>query len=441
MLLRLRFANHASFAPDGDDLHELSWVATRGSDHPDHPRDLPGLAERALPVVALYGGNASGKSNALAAIETFRWHVVHSYPDLKPGDRLKWTPFKLDATSLTTPTTFDADLVVGGVRYRYGFRATADAVLAEWLHAWPNGRQQVWFEREGPDPATWRFGPHWRFAGGSRADLVQRAGDNRLLLSVAGTDKHPMVEPIYLAIAAISRRPTETIAYQFMLFPGSPLLDETRRPQLEALLRAADVGAASYRIVSGRRRLLERASDDGLSAEQVSQIASSFERHGEPQQLLLLHRSADGDGRLLEPEEESDGTRALVNLLHYALVALRDGSLLLVDELDRALHTRLAAELVRLFTSPDSNPHGAQLLLTTHDNGLLDVLRRDEIVFVDKDNAGCSTLTPASDFHLHKRDSARALYESGRLGGVPRVTSMSRALRTRLPVEGADGEA
>jgi AAA15 family ATPase/GTPase len=172
----------------------------------------------------------------------------------------------------------------------------------------------------------------------------------------------------------------------------------------------------------------------------VMHVPANVERRGDPHQLLLLHRSADGEGRLLEPEEESDGTVVLLNFLHHALSALEAGSLLLVDELDRALHTRLAAELVRLFTSPDSNPHGAQLLLTTHDNGLLDVLRRDEVVFVDKDDAGRSTLTPASDFHLHKRDSARALYEAGRLGGVPRVTSMSRALRARLPVEGADGE-
>ena len=118
---------------------------------------------------------------------------------------------------------------------------------------------------------------------------------------------------------------------------------------------------------------------------------------------------------------QSKGTRTLITLLIPALEALAAGSVLVVDELDTSLHPGLARAFVSLFSKPESNPHGAQLVFSTHDVTLLNsgLLRRDEIWMADKDRQGASRFVPLSDFKLRSRDDIERAYRNGRVGGVP----------------------
>ncbi len=116
-------------------------------------------------------------------------------------------------------------------------------------------------------------------------------------------------------------------------------------------------------------------------------------------------------------------------MLDAALGALAAGALLVADELDLCLHPRLSKAVVELFTDSDSNPHGAQLLFSTHNEALLNAMRRDSIVFVDKDpQTGASSLTPLSDFTTRKRDDIRRAYAEGRFGGVPVIGDLAGAV-------------
>ena len=120
-------------------------------------------------------------------------------------------------------------------------------------------------------------------------------------------------------------------------------------------------------------------------------------------------------------DSESKGTRTLLSLLIPTLEALAQGSLLVIDELDTSLHPDLARAFVSLFNKEDSNPHGAQLVFSTHDVTLLGsgLIRQDEIWMTDKNREGASEFTPLTDFKLRSRDDIERAYRHGRFGGVP----------------------
>jgi AAA15 family ATPase/GTPase len=115
-------------------------------------------------------------------------------------------------------------------------------------------------------------------------------------------------------------------------------------------------------------------------------------------------------------------------LLEYAapvLNTLERGGLLVVDEVDSSLHPLLTAHLIKMFQEPSTNPHGAQLLLTTHDASLLgrrggeDILKRDQVWFVEKNEYGESALFPLSDFKPRQEENRERRYLGGSYGAVP----------------------
>ena len=187
MLIEFRVENHRSLR----DEQVLTMEAGRvGDDDDPRPRRVSGYAESLLPVAVLYGANASGKSNVLTALAFMRDAVILSHRSWTPDggvprDRFAWGP-KRDEPSL-----FEVSFLLEGVRYQYGFVASDDRFLEEWLHAWPNGKKQVWFERE--DDA-FKFGEHLR---GENKLIGGFTRDNALFLSAAAQLKHPQLTPIF----------------------------------------------------------------------------------------------------------------------------------------------------------------------------------------------------------------------------------------------------
>jgi AAA15 family ATPase/GTPase len=124
-------------------------------------------------------------------------------------------------------------------------------------------------------------------------------------------------------------------------------------------------------------------------------------------------------------DDESHGTKVWLSYLGPVLDALSSGTLLIVDEIDTSLHPRLSAELVGLFRSTETNPHGAQMIFTSHDVSLLgrrhdeDILGRDEVWFVEKDRSGATNLYGLADFKPRKDENTERRYLSGSYGAVP----------------------
>jgi len=143
MLIEFRVANHRSLR----DEQVLTMEAGRVGDESDpRPRHVPGYSESLLTVASLYGANASGKSNVLAALAFMQEAVLMSHRLWSPDEGLPRDPFAWGPRR-SEPSLFEVTLLIGRVRYQYGFQASDDCFLEEWLYAWPLGKKQVWFER------------------------------------------------------------------------------------------------------------------------------------------------------------------------------------------------------------------------------------------------------------------------------------------------------
>jgi uncharacterized protein len=421
MLIEFRVKNHRSLR----DEQVLTMEAGRlGPDSDDRPRHVVGSPTKILPACALYGPNASGKSNLLSALRFMRDAVFESQrvwePDLGvPRDPFAWGPSKAE------PSIYDITIIIESTRFRYGFVATDDRFFEEWLYAWPSGKKQMWFER---DDNGIKFGD---FLKGENKLIEEHTRPNALFLSTAVQLKHQQLQPIftwfrqasffgqipkrrqlrYKGMLTFDRVPVEFVLERLLeddsrsteqqatLFPGNEsLLDRFRN-----LLRNADFGIVDLRV---------RESEPGEGARRKAR------------NVQLKHQS-DSDDAWLPLEEESSGTQTVFRLGWPILDTLRSGGLIIVDELESSLHPVLAQKLVRLFNEPSTNPHNAQLIFTTHDTNLLGttlgepVIRRDQVWLTEKNNEGATELYPLTDYKPRKAENLERGYLQGRYGAIP----------------------
>ena len=386
-LLRFGVENHGSIRDEA----EISFVSTAQGDEPAWriPSGLRLARYGVLPVLGIYGANASGKSSLLDALWNLREFVARSFTDLGPTADIPGNPW----VASTGATQYELDFVMAGVRYQYGVAFTRQAVQREWLDAWPERQPRALFTRE---QQVISFGPSVR---GLKKPIEAATRPNASLLAAAAQFNHPQLLQVYEAISdGIRYRRAEHGAHGVPLFtPDSPLLSERHHPTVRRLLKAADVGVCD------------------LAARPVK----APEREGSWHEIRLTHQTDAGRVEFA-PAQESDGTHAFLVRLSDILDVLVEGGVLLYDEFDTSLHPDLCAALLGLFTNPRANVQGAQLIFTTHDRDLLSALRRDEVILTEKDASGATQVVSAADFRdLKKRDDLRRVHSEGRLGGVP----------------------
>ncbi|GAA0378211.1 hypothetical protein Acor_44270 [Acrocarpospora corrugata] len=417
MLLSFRVANHRSLR------EEQQLLLTPAYDE----QDAPGEERLAVPVVAIFGSNASGKSNVLDAIRYMAYVVRWSFRENEPGGGLRRNPFALNGAE---PSSYVVDLSIDGVRYTYGFAVDDAAVIEEWLYSYPLKRERKIFERNG---SHFTYGVDTPDSIKSLQELVE---PNVLLLSVGARARQEILRPVYGWFAAHRFRSPSVNMNRGVLTNklgslGAPELQE----RIANLMRAADTGIADFEIV------------EETDEELASRVARRQRLGGDltPQrQTRLLFRHVCGGGEFTLPlHEESEGTQQMFQLAISVLPVLEYGSVLLADELDASLHTYLSAKLIQLFQDPVTNPRGAQLIFATHDSALLgrvqgrDVLRRDQIWFTEKSEDGGTQLFPLTDFKPRKEDNRERRYLTGRYGAVPNVDDnlFMTALATRVDSE------
>jgi AAA domain, putative AbiEii toxin, Type IV TA system len=399
MLLRFRTANVRSLR----DEQELSFVVPAGEES-DAARTTPlsdGKKLEIYPVIGVFGANASGKSNVITALKKMKSAVMDSYG--------RWTsyngipdrePFVLDAESAGQSTFYEADFVLDdGVRWTYGFELGDRRVEAEWLHAYPRGRRQVWLDRDASRENAYEF-PGDRIQ--DRARLARTTRPNALLLSRAASDNHPQLSRIYDWFRSNLWDITpETELRARENYTAEQLLDARKSDRVRELLKVADLGI------------------QGAEVER---------RPGSKAPVARLLHGGDRDSAVaLDWAKESFGTRSWFALIGPLLLALDSGAVLLIDELDASLHPKFASEVVRLFQAPWSNPKGAQLLFTSHDASLLKsprggrLLEPGQIWLTEKDKRGATELYPLSDFSPTPEEDLADSYLAGAYGAVPNV--------------------
>ncbi|MBB5958691.1 hypothetical protein FHS29_005300 [Saccharothrix tamanrassetensis] len=425
MLIRFEVANFRSIL----DPVEFSMVAV-DRDRPE-ARPVPSLNESLLPVAAIYGPNASGKSNVVAAFDWLATAVRHS---LRLWDeQIPVEPFAFAGGSELS-SEFTVESIISGVRYEYVVELDQHRVRYEGLFHYPEKKRRRVFEREGEDLKLQRGLGH---LSGTRELLTPRT----LALTIARRFDEPLVSDFYRDLTRTQVRGLRSRNRQFPLSPGMSrptrawFDDSSERTQLplpgldDALKSAQEDRAQALAML----RMADLGIDDVvIEGEHFAPAADGGRDPGSRRRIRLVHRTAD-ERVPFELEDESEGTRTWYRLIGPVLTALRHGSLLLFDELDASLHPTLSAQLIGLFHDPKTNPEGAQLIFTSHDTSLLNHLNRDEVWLTEKTEKGTTRLGALAEFageRVRKSQNLENAYLHGRFGALPDVdrTEVLRAL-------------
>jgi AAA15 family ATPase/GTPase len=414
MLVEFRVENHRSIREE----QVFTMEADRGDKAvDDRPRDVIGSTSPLLPLAALYGANASGKSNILDAIHFVRLAVLHSHRNWDPAGGVPRNPFAWDGWP-EKPSLFEQTIISNGIKLQLGFVVDDTQILEEWLYAWPKGRKQIWYEREWDDGQyRYHYGDHLK---GERKIVEEVTRPNALFLSAAAQHGIQQITSIYEWFWDLR---TINLQHQRHAFHH-----HTADTWLSAALARTDLVDKDKNEVNAKRLEtfldLIRAADVG--------ITNIKKDPANPGSYLFRHRHSASE-RWLAFDEESDGTKNLIWRSQPLLDALWSGGLVIVDELERSLHPLLAQRIVDLFQNPESNPNHSQIIFTTHDTNLLagmagaPSLRRDQVWLTEKSRDDATHLLPLSSYKPRKAENLERGYLMGRYGGIPITTSMRGA--------------
>lgn len=412
MLVEFRVKNFRSLR----DEQVLSLVASKDKSLRDtHTQDtgIPAVPFL-LRSVAIYGANASGKSNLIKALQYMRGVVIESATLIKPGQTYKVQPFRLDADSASHPTEFETTFILDGIRHQYGFAMTQTRIVSEHLLVYKAFKPQRWFERQydvKQDKDVYEFGPALK---GPKHTWENATRPNSLFLSMAAQLNSEALRSIFdwFANHLVIFNEANQLAPQFSIMA---LKNDVMRKEICEFLSSADISIADIDVVT--RKVAGQAMRFDFAAGKTEVHPEEIEEHS-----LRFHHATENGKAIFEFEDESNGTRNLLALSGPVLDILRKGLTLLIDELDTSLHTLLVRELVGMFHRPEVNTGGAQLIFTTHDTSLLDapdLFRRDQVWLVEKDRDQASSLAALSDFSPRKNEAIERGYLLGRYGGVP----------------------
>jgi predicted ATPase len=411
MLLEFRVRNFRSIR----DEQALSLVAAQSDKGLAATHLVPtGLkaSPHAVRSTVVYGPNASGKSTLLFALNYLRAMVAESATVVQPGQTYNVQPFRLDARSADQPVAFEISFLVDGVRHQYSFAMTAQRIVSEQLMVWRTSKPTQWFSRRLEDSGETYDYEFSAYLTGPRKLWQESTRANALFLSTAAQLNSDLLGPVFRwLVQSIVVLPAGAVVDH--AFTTALLESAEGRAAIRDFLTTADITIADVQAVP--RKALRRQF-----LFQPGGVAQARQEEGEFLFPVFEHRTAQGVATF-ELHEESEGTQRLFSLAAPVLDVLKHGRVLVVDELDRSLHTLLVRRLIGMFHDPVLNAAGAQLIFSTHDTSLLDykLFRRDQIWFTEKDESQATRVYPFTDFGPRKREAWELGYLMGRYGAVP----------------------
>jgi uncharacterized protein len=442
MLIQLTIENFLSFR---DEVTFSMVGLSSDRQHADRLiEDAAGKGRPVLSIAAIYGANAAGKSNLIKALIFAKELILEG---TRSNRSIPVSTFKLGDYS-KKPSKFEFIFTHQDARYSYGFKLNREQILEEWLHTIPAGKKKevMYFERVTSSdkkttvdygvPLTGRSSKRKQFlefiAEGTRpnqlllteaidrnvedlepvsnwfgeiltiimADSIFASLEGTILSNISFTDF--LSEFLKLAGTGIDKVGGGTVELDFdRHFPGMPKIERDKLLHKISESHANSVWMIENNI--GKQHLLLK-DEDGL----IKVI-----------QLVTQHRHENGSLVDFTMPEESEGTQQLINLIPALFLLQEEEKVIFIDELDRRLHPLLS----RLFVKTVINYRGKnnQFVFTTHDTNLLDLelLRRDEIWFVEKDRQGSSSLYSLAEFKTRPDLKIEKGYLNGRFGAIP----------------------
>lgn len=421
MLINFTFENHKSFRNTQQFTMELDDVQGCWR--------VPGVS----PVAAVYGANASGKSNFLDAI-VFLSNLLRNGFSSDGAAQISVTPFLLDASSGNVNTVLFIEVLADdGTRYKYHIELNADEIVYESLSAYKSNRPSLLFERESVDSddaskknQSISFGASLQ---GPKKQVWSITRPNVPFLSAAAVSGNQMLTQAYEAIAkSISLYPARAYRSELARIKEHFAADDSVAFKLKKLIRCADFGIVDIRLTEGEldeevlKLVEEREADPQVRQSLLDQFRKVY-----ASDLVFKHEGKLGS-TWMPSRMESEGTIAALAFLSAMIRVLESGKTALVDEVDQSLHPLLVRELVKIFVDPETNPKQAQLIFTTHDVSLINagsldrVLERDQVWLSQKDDSGISELIPITAYSPRKEDNLGRNYMNGVYDGLPLIT-------------------
>ena len=432
MIISFAIENWMSFR----DKVTFSMLATRERQHNSRVSRLRKYQTRILPIAAIYGGNAAGKSNFFKALQFVQTLVVRgSAIDSLIGVE----PFQLNEKESKKPTRFIFELLIDEGIYEFDFSVTRTVVVEEKLVLIKKASEKVLYHR---DTGNIKFAPS--LSEDLFLNFAYRGTrDNQLFLTNSVSQKLDIFRPVYNWFKNTLQLIGPDSAFNFI-----ELYFDENHPHydtMHGILRQLDLGISrlageevpfdNIPLPAAYAREITESIKENIKENkgircQIQAIGDRYVVYRKQnrliaKKLITYHPKADGNEVKFGINQESDGSQRVLDLLP-AFVEQGTASsknVLVIDEIDRSLHTLLTRRLIEIYLTACSEDTRTQLLLTTHDVMLMDqkLLRRDEMWVTERDASGTSSLFSFSEFKDVRRDKdVRKSYLQGRLGGIPR---------------------
>ena len=420
MLIQFNFKNFKSFR----DEVSLDLSATKITEHEEHIVEIAN--DKLLRVAAIYGANASGKSNVYNAFEYMTYYVLESFKfgdedgrrRKKEEDYQKVIPFLFDENSRNQETTFEVFYVDNaeqtGKIYQYGFSLKDSEVVEEWLYSKAktarNTYRTIFYRKSGEELEMNGFGKN-------HVENIKSALNKESLIVSLGAK---------LRIAKLKKVRDWFLENEVVNF-GDPAENYFRSRMLpQGFVTSKDIQKNVVEYFSSFDESIQDFSVEEIPQEDGKETEKNY-------QIDTFHKMADSDKTVsISLSQESNGTLKMFALYPSLKEVLEHGAVLFVDELNARLHPLLVRNIILTFLSPEINTKNAQLIFTTHDVWQFsnELLRMDEIWMVDKKQDGASDLYSLVEFKDEegikiRRDEVNAKkYMTGSYGAIPALKPM-----------------
>lgn len=420
MLIQFNFKNFKSFR----DEVSLDLTATKIKEHEDHVAEVAN--DKLLKVAAIYGANASGKSNVYDAFEYMTYYVDESFKFGDEEERRRKTgdsysrvmPFLFDENSRNEDTTFEVFYVDNsedtGKTYQYGFSLKKDEVVEEWLYSKAktarNKYRTIFYRKKGEELEMNGFSKN-------HVENIKASLNKESLIVSLGSK---------LRIAKLKKVRDWFLKNEIVNF-GDPA-------ENFFLSRVLPEGFVDRKEVQDNVVEYFASFDEAIQDFNIEELSREEEKdNSKSYKIDALHKMGDSGKMISIPlKQESSGTLKMFALYPSLKEVLDHGSTLFIDELNARLHPLLVRNIILTFLSPEINTRNAQLIFTTHDIWQFsnELLRRDEIWMVNKNRDGASELYSLVEFkdedgNKVRRDEALAKnYLTGNYGAIPALQPM-----------------
>lgn len=400
---------------------------------------------RLLKSKAIYGSNASGKSNLVDAFSDFHRMVDKSVVQEEMPKFVWGNTFKLISDWEKQPIFFQYIFLSAGVVYRYGFQILNDKITYEWLFEGESDSEKEYFMRtpEGLNINKENFTGTNEFFEQSKKSVNELYRSDSLFLTAAAINSNILAiklrdEIRYVAIIDGMKDEAAINFGMHILLSGT----DEEKIAIKELLKAADTGIEDLELIDEMNFDFDNhptssvkppQSLDNIWVKKASTLFSSHVRFNENGKKIDTITVPFG-------KWESSGTAKFFSLSAVILDTLRKKRILIVDEFDAKLHPNLTLKIIELFNSPKTNPYNAQIIFVTHDTGLLRraELRRDQICIVNKDKYGISTLSTLIEFKGVRKDASyEKEYLNGNYEGVPYLGEMDNIVTQNFENNGS----